>query len=433
MNILSIAGSDPSSGAGIQADIKTFSSLGVYGLCVITAITSQNTKNFSRVETVSNDMIKSQLESVLSDFKINMIKIGMVYSSGIIKTVYSMLKKTKIPIVLDPVFESTTGGTLLQKEAFSDFKKFLVPLSHVITPNVAEAEKLSGLKIKNQQDVRKAANKIHNFGAKKIIIKGGDLPGDISRDFVLEDSKFYSFSAKKIPITIHGSGCTFSASLAVALAKGKSLKDAVRFAKEFTTESIRNSQKIGKGISVVSVDTRDKIEKELSDAISSLAKIKNAYKIIPEVQTNFVFSKPNPRSINDILGVSGRIVKASRSIIPAGNLEYGGSRHVGSALLEIASKFPATRSAINIRFDKKFIKKAKTKKLLVKNYQRSDEPLKTKSKEGRTISWGIKEIIKDERKAPDLVFHTGDMGKEPMIIIFGKDPKDVLDKLAKII
>jgi len=433
MNILSIGGSDPSSGAGIQADIKTFSSLGVYGLCVITAITSQNTKNFSSVEKVSNDMIKSQLESVLSDFKIDIIKIGMVYSSDIIKTIYSMLKKTKIPIVLDPVFESTTGGTLLQKEAFNDFKKFLVSLSHIITPNVFEAEKLSGLKIRNEQDVRKAANKIHNLGAKKIVIKGGDLRGDISRDFVLDGSKFYSFSARKIPIKNHGSGCTFSASLAVALAKGKSLKDAVRFAKEFTTESIRNSQKIGKGIPIVNMDTKDKIERELSDAISSFTKIKNAYKIIPEVQTNFVFSKPKPRSINDILGVSGRIVKASKSLIPAGNLEYGGSKHVGSALLEMASKFPDTRSAMNIKFDKKFIKKAKAKKLVVKNYQRSDEPLNTKSKEGRTISWGIKGIIKNERKAPDLVFHTGDMGKEPMIIIFGNNPKDVLGKLAKII
>jgi len=171
----------------------------------------------------------------------------------------------------------------------------------------------------------------------------------------------------------------------------------------------------------------------LSDAISSLARIKNIYKIIPEVQTNFVFSKPKPRSINDILGVSGRIVKASRSIIPAGNLEYGGSRHVGSALLEVASKFPDTRSAMNIKFDKKIIKKAKTKKLLVKNYQRSDEPHKTKSKEGSTIPWGIKGAIKDTKKAPDLVFHTGDMGKEPMIILFGKNPKDVLDKLGKII
>lgn len=433
MHILSIGGSDPSSGAGIQADIKTFSSLGVYGLCVITVITSQNTKKFSRVEPVSNKMIKSQLELVLSDFKIDIIKIGMVYSSGVIKTVYSMLKKTKIPIVLDPVFESTTGGTLLQKEAFDDFKKLLLPLSYIITPNVPEAEKLTGMKIENEQDVRRAACKIHYLGAKNVIIKGGHLHKDVSSDFVLEGSKFYSFSAKKIPVTIHGTGCTFSASLAVALAKGKTIKDAVRFAKEFTTESIRNSQKIGKGIPIVSIDTKDKIEKELSDAISSFTKMKNIYKIIPEVQTNFVFSKPNPRSIMDILGVSGRIVKTSRSIIPAGNLEYGGSRHVGSALLEVASKFPNIRSAMNIKFDKKIIKKAKAKKFLVKSYQRSDESSKTKSKEGKTISWGIKGIIKDTNKAPDLVFHTGEIGKEPMIIIFGKNPKDVLGKLAKII
>lgn len=433
MHLLSIAGSDPSSGAGIQGDIKTFSSLGAYGLCVVTAITSQNTKKFSRVETVSSDMIKSQLESVLSDFKIDMIKIGMVYSSDIIKTVYSMLKKTKIPIVLDPVFESTTGGTLLEKEAFSDFKRFLVPLSHVITPNILEAEKLSGVKIKNDKDVRKAANKIHSFGAKNVIIKGGHLGGGIARDFVLEDSKFYSFSTKKIPITIHGSGCTFSASLAVALAKGKSLKDSVRFAKQFTTQSIKNSQKIGTGIPIVNIDTRDTIEKELSDAISSFIKIKNAYKIIPEVGTNYVFSKSKPRTIKDIMGVSGRIVRALTSVIPAGNLEYGGSRHVGSALLEVSSKFPNTRSAVNIKFDKKIINKARAKKLLVRNYQRSDEPLKTKYKEGRTISWGIKGIIKKEKRAPDLVFHTGDIGKEPMIILFGKDPKEILDKLGKII
>ena len=168
-------------------------------------------------------------------------------------------------------------------------------------------------------------------------------------------------------------------------------------------------------------------------SISNFTKIKNAYKIIPEVQTNFVFSKPKPRTINDILGVSGRIVKASRSVITAGNLEYGGSRHVGSAVLEMISKFPNTRSAMNIKYDKKLINKAKAKGLRIKNYQRYDEPLKTKSKEGGTISWGIKGITKNEKRAPDMVFHTGDMGKEPMIILFGKNPKDVLGKLAKII
>ncbi|HSB57945.1 MAG TPA: bifunctional hydroxymethylpyrimidine kinase/phosphomethylpyrimidine kinase [Nitrosopumilaceae archaeon] len=432
MNILTIAGSDPSSGAGIQADIKTFSSLGVYGLCVITAVTSQNTKNFSSIEKISTEMVKSQLESVLSDFKINAIKIGMVYSSDIIKTLYSILKKIKTPIVLDPVFESTTGGTLLQKDAFDNFKKLLVPLCHVITPNILEAEKLSGIKIKNDQDVRKAAERIHSFGAKNIVIKGGHLSGDVARDFVLENSKFYSLSAKKIKITNHGSGCTFSASLAVGLAKGCNLKDAVKFAKEFTIKSIKNSQKIGKGIWIVNVDSKDKIERDLSDSISDFSRLKSAYKLIPEVGTNFVFSKSNPKTIKDVMGVSGRIVKASKSVIIAGSLEYGGSRHVATAVLEVSAKFPSTRSAINIKFDKKLINKATTKGLAVKSYKRSDEPTKSKLKEGKTISWGIKEIVKNQTKAPDLIFHTGDLGKEPMIILFGNDPKDVYAKIVKI-
>ena len=432
MNILSIAGSDPSSGAGIQNDIKTLSSLGAYGLTIITVVTSQNTRKFSRVEQISGKMISSQIESVLSDFRVDAIKIGMVYSSDVIKTIYSKLKKTRIPIVLDPVFESTTGGMLLQKEAFGDFKKLLVPLCHVITPNVSEAEKLAGMKIKNKNEARRAANKIQNLGAKNVIITG-HLHGDSVEDLVLEGSKFYSFSAKKIPITNHGSGCTFSASLAVFLAKGNSLRDAVKLAKEFTLSSIKNSQKLGKGIAVVNVDTQDKIKKELEDEISNFTKIKDAYKLIPEVGTNFVFSKSRPKTISDIVGISGRIVKAFDKVLVAGSLEYGGSRHVGSALLEVAKKFPMTRSALNMKYEKSFINKAKTRGLAVKNYHRVEEPSKIKSKEGGTIPWGIRGAIKDSRKAPDLIFHTGDLGKEPMSIIFGTSPKDVLEKLTTVI
>lgn len=433
MNVLTIAGSDPSSGAGIQNDIKTFSSLGVYGLCVITIVTSQNTKKFSRVEKVSPDMIKSQLHSVLSDFKIDAIKIGMVYSSDIIKTVHSVLKKTEIPIILDPVFKSTTGGILLQENAFADFKRLLVPLCYIITPNVFEAEKLSGLKIKKEKDARLVASKIRSLGAKNIVITGGDSHGKTATDFVLEGSRLYSFSAKKIPIINRGSGCTFSAALAVFLAKGNGIRDSVRLAKEFTTESIRKSQKIGKGIAIVSVDTKDKIKKELDESVSNFTKIKNAYKLIPEVGTNFVFSKPRPRSINDIVGVSGRIVKAFEKVLVAGSLEYGGSRHVGSALLEVARRFPPARSAINVKYDRKLITTAKTRGFLVREYQRSDEPKKTKAEEGKTISWGIKGVVKQAKKAPDLIFHAGDLGKEPMIILFGKNPKEVLDKLGTIL
>ena len=274
MIALSIAGSDPSAGAGIQSDLKTFAALGVHGLTVITAITSQSTSRFSKVQEISSEMVQSQIESVLSDFNIDVIKIGMVYSSSIIKAIYFKLKEIKIPIVLDPVFGSTTGGVLLQNEALPLFKKLLVPLSFVITPNVPEAEKLTGMRIKTSNDVRKIAAKIHHMGAENIVIKGGHLDSKNATDFVLEKTKFYSFSGKRIDRTTHGGGCNFSASLAAYLARGHSLKTAVKFAKEFSFKSIVNSQKIGKGIFVTKIHMNDEIENKLSNAISKFANLK---------------------------------------------------------------------------------------------------------------------------------------------------------------
>ena len=433
MIILSIAGSDPSAGAGIQADLKTFSTLGAYGLTVVTAITSQNTRKFFKVKEISSDMIKSQLESVLSDFDINVIKIGMVYSSSVIKAIYSELKEIKAPIILDPVFESTTGGVLLQKQALPLFKKLLVPLSFVITPNIPEAERLAGIKIRTPKDVRKAAEIIHRMGAKNIVIKGGHLDGKLVTDFVLEKNKFYTFSGRRIERTTHGGGCNFSASLAVSLAKKSNLKDAVKFAKDYSFKSISNSQKVGRGIFITKIGKEDDIEKELSDAIFKFTNLKNIFKYIPEVQTNFVFSKPKPRSLDDILGVSGRIVKDGQKLIVAGTLQYGSSRHVGSAVLEMAKKFPSIRSGINIKYDKELIKKAISKNYSVLHYERIKEPSTTKTKEGHTISWGVKNAIKNTTKPADLVFHKGDFGKEPMILIFGANPIQVLGKLAKIV
>lgn len=433
MNVLSIAGSDPSSGAGIQGDLKTCSALGAYGFSVITAITSQNTLKFSKVQQVSSDMIKNQIDSVLSDFKIDAIKIGMVYSSDIIKAIYSKIKKIKIPIILDPVFESTTGGLLLQKDAFADFKKLLIPLAHTITPNIPEAEKLTGIKIRDERSVRQSLVRIRQMGTKNVIIKGGHMKKNIVTDFVLENSKFYEFSGKRIPVTTHGSGCGFSAALAVSIAKGNSFRDSVRFAKEFVEESIRKSQKVGKGISIAKAESADKIESDLTDAISVFSDIKNIYTLIPECQTNFVFSKPNPKSLIDIMGVTGRIVKTGKAVVVAGDLKYGGSRHVGSAVLQVTKKFPKIRSALNIKYDQSTIRKAIEKKLFVLSYDRVVEPLKTKTKEGSSISWGIQSAIKNAKKSPDLIFHRGDIGKEPMILIFGINPKDTLAKLRKIV
>jgi len=432
MNLLSIGGSDPSSGAGIQSDVKTFAEFNVYGLTVITAITGQNTSSFGMIEPVSDRILKNQLESIISDFEISGIKIGMVYNSQIIKTLYQQLKKLKIPIVVDPVLKSTTGGELMQKTAISDFQKFILPLATVITPNKFEAEIISKIKISSEKSIEKSAKIIQRMGAKNVVITGIEKKNNKITDFVLEKNAKYTIVGDKIANVNHGSGCNYSAVMIFALANNKTIRESVKFAKEFTYNSIKNAKKIGKGISITDIQKQDKTHSELSHAINEFAKMKNIYKNIPECQTNFVYSKQKPKSTKDILGVSGRIVKSGKEVMVAGNLAYGGSKHVATALLTVNKKFLGIHSAINIKFQNTTITKIKKLKLKISNYDRIQEPNSVKNK-GSTIEWGIKNAIKNLKEPPDVIFHKGDFGKEPMIIIFGETPEIVLKKLSKII
>ena len=424
MNVLSIGGSDPSSGAGIQSDIKTFENHGVYGLTVITAITSQNTKKISKILPISSEIIKSQLESVLNDFKIDAIKIGMLYDKSIIKIVYSVIKKQKCPIVVDPIIESTTKTILLKKSAIKDYKKMIIPLATIITPNKQEAKILAGT-----SSIQEAAKKIQRLGAKNVIITGYNESKKVIEDFVLESGKEYILKGKKIEIINHGSGCNYSASIASSLALKKSIHDAAQHAKEYVFQSIKNSKKVGKGVNVT-YKKISKIQKELSNSIIDFQNIKNSSKLIPECQTNFVFSKIKPKKINNVLGVSGRLVKAGDKIIQAGELTYGGSQHVATAVIKVSKKFPEIRSAINIKYEPSLITKAKKQGMKVISYDREKESKNSKQKENSSISWGISSCLKSTK--PDMIYHKGDIGKEPMIIIFGTNPEQVVKKILLI-
>ena len=432
MNLLSIGGSDPSSGAGIQSDIKTFSTFDVHTLTIITAITGQNTSNFGMVEPVSKKILENQFESIISDFKIDGIKIGMLYNSEIIKTVYQYLKKLKIPIVVDPVIKSTTGGMLIKKSAIDDFKKFIIPLATIITPNRFEAEILAKTKINSKNTPEKIAKIIQTMGAKNVVITGVEIKNKEVLDFVLEENKKYYITDKKISKINRGSGCIHSAAVLYAIIKNKNIKESLKFAKKITLNSIKNSKKVGKGIVITNVGRYDEIEIKLSNSINEFTKIKNIYKNIPECQTNFVYSKEKPKSIKEILVISGRIVKAGKDTIVAGNLSYGGSKHVATELLTVSKKYPKIHSAINLKYKKETISKIKKLKLATYDYNRSEEPQDVKIK-GSTIAWGIKTAIKNSRKRPDVIYHKGDFGKEPMILVFAETPDIIIKKIMKII
>ncbi|MGA0296300.1 MAG: bifunctional hydroxymethylpyrimidine kinase/phosphomethylpyrimidine kinase [Nitrosopumilaceae archaeon] len=430
MNIVSIGGSDPSGGAGIQSDVKDLQLLDAYALTVVTAITGQNTSKFGLIQPSSKKIMKDQLDMIFSDFKVEGVKIGMVYNSEIIKTIYDSLKKLTIPIVLDPVIKSTTGGMLIKNSAIKDFKKYLLPLSTVITPNKYEAEFISKSKINSKKSLKNAVEIIQKLGSHNVIVTGLSLEKGEIADYINTEKSQDFIISRKISTKNHGSGGNYSAAMTFSLAQGKSIIESAKFAQKFTFESIKGAQKRGKGI-IITNKKIDRLQNQLSKSITNFIEMKNISDRIPECQTNFVFAKKSPKSIKDVLGISGRLVKSGNYVIKAGDLEYGGSTHVATAVLEINKKFKHIRSGINLKFSENAILKLEKNELVVKSYDRLKEPKKIKNKEGSSIQWGISEVLSKSKTPPDVIYHKGDIGKEPMILIFGEDPQVVIQKISK--
>ena len=439
---LTIAGSDSSGGAGIQADMKTMSALGIYSCTVITAITAQNTSNVDYILPLDADIIKKQIMSILSDIPIHAIKIGMVYNNEIITAISDTLRNLKIPIVLDPIVSAGTGAQLLQREFLSDFKNKLIPICDVVTPNISEAEKLSGIRIKNESDIKKTALKIQKQGARNVVIKGGHFRNEemIIIDTILDE--FGKFTVIKNPrmklVETHGSGCNFSAAVTAFVALKFPVVKACIMANKYVHNSIVNTLKIGKGIPVnnpistmYEESCKYKVMEELANAVDQLTNLKNFEKLIPETQSNIAYAIPYAKKIEDVAGVNGRIVKVGDRSIPTSGIKFGASRHVASSILEYMKINQLVRSALNIRNDKKILDKC-NRLYRVTHYERKLEPKTIKNKEGKSISWGVSQALSKNPDA-DIIYHTGDMGKEPMIIIFGQNPQEVVDKVKKIL
>ena len=247
--VLTIAGSDSGGGAGIQADIKSMSANGVFAMSVVTAVTAQNTEEVTDVFELPTSIVAAQIDAVFDDFDVAAVKTGMLSSAPIVETVARMLKPQNVTnLVVDPVMISKSGHLLLKPDAISAIKGQLFPLALLVTPNIHEAQQLSGIEIKTLADARRAAKIIHGFGCKYVLIKGGHLPTDRATDLLYDGRFFNVFKGEFIdtPHT-HGTGCTFASAIAAHLAQGKSVNDAVQAAKTYLTEAIRHSLAIGHG------------------------------------------------------------------------------------------------------------------------------------------------------------------------------------------
>ncbi len=241
--VLTIAGSDSGGGAGIQADLKTFSALGCYGMSVVTALTAQNTTGVTGIHAVPPDFVVQQMAAVFSDIGTDAVKIGMLYSAELIQAVSDGLRRHEASnIVLDPVMVAQSGDKLLQDAAITALKNHLLPLATVLTPNLPEAAVLLGQEVKGLDDMQEAAKNLAAFGSRSVLLKGGHAQGDDSSDvlYIAEDDLCVVLGDRRIrTANTHGTGCTLSSAIAAYLAKGEAIAPAIRKAKTYIGEAIR--------------------------------------------------------------------------------------------------------------------------------------------------------------------------------------------------
>lgn len=244
-----IAGSDSGGGAGIQADLKTFQEFKVFGASAITALTAQNTLGVHGVYPVEASFVTAQLQAILADFNVRAIKTGMLFDASIIRAVVTELKQMNIPLVIDPVMIAKGGQSLLVQEAVQALKMELLPLATVCTPNIPEAEVLTGIKIENEEDIERAAQLILSTGVRCVVMKGGHLDGSYATDSIYQAGAAPFFVQTKRLETrhTHGTGCTFSAAITAQLAKGVPLENAIIEAKRFVDAAIKYPLHIGQG------------------------------------------------------------------------------------------------------------------------------------------------------------------------------------------
>lgn len=247
--VLSIAGFDPSSGAGITADLKTIAAHGLFGISCITALTVQSTQGVSQVHPVSANLVRSTLKVLLDDFQPAAVKIGMLGSGQAVEAVARILEEHKLPnVVLDPVLKGSSGAALLAAEGIHLLMQRLLPLIDVVTPNVGEAQQLTGLRVSTAPQMRAAAQQLHSFGAKAVVVTGGHL--DRPTDILSQGSgmQIVEFAGERVSTnSTHGTGCAFASAVACNLAIGRSLEESVRNAKLYVTGALKSAYRIGKG------------------------------------------------------------------------------------------------------------------------------------------------------------------------------------------
>jgi hydroxymethylpyrimidine/phosphomethylpyrimidine kinase len=436
--VLTIAGSDSGGGAGIQADLKTITVLGGYGMSVITALTAQNTVGVQAILELPLDFVEKQIDSVISDIGADAVKTGMLSSSEVVALVARKIREHRLKrVVIDPVMVAKSGDALLKEEAQRTLREKLIPLALVVTPNIPEAAALCGFEVNSRETMRQAAAKIHKMGARNVLVKGGHLEGEIV-DILFDGKDFHEYFTKRVATkNTHGTGCTFASAIATELAKGNPVQESISRAKAFMTAAIRSSLSLGKGhgpINPYALIAREAGRFHVIESLQKAFKIlknKEVGNLIPEVQSNLGYALPHAETKEDVAAFPGRITRLEDSIAIVSGPAFGASRHIAKIILTLMRQNPDMRSTMNLRFSEEIISACQGAGMEVRSFDRAQEPAHIREREGSSLEWGTG-VVLEEGMVPDIIFDRGDLGKEPMVRVIGRNPEEVVRKVLKI-
>lgn len=449
-SLLTIAGLDPSGGAGLAQDLGVFSSQGFHGLCVPTALVPQGPRGVHAVIPVGTRELASMLD-VLEQEVENLagVKIGVLSTGEQAERVVAFLlaragtradTRAEMPVVIDPVLSAKNGVQLTSREALQALLENLRPLCPVVTPNLSEAEILTGLQIRDLASMKEGARALCTTGAGAVVVKGGHLPQtEEPTDLFCDGREVVVHKKKRVPAEIHGTGCLFSALLLTFLARGYVPVEAFLATEAAMEEALEMPYLLGQGgyhYSSLSITRAQEAERfrvlralrEAAQLLKQLAPVE----LVPAVQMNLGYALREAETVEEVAAFPGRIGTWDNQLLFKEEPAFGASSHIARLILTMMRRFPHMRACLNLRFSQRVVAKASAAGLLVLEADRRSEPQEIREAEGKSLDFLLEQVLAECTTAPDLVYDRGDFGKEPMIRLFGRTPAEVLQKLKVV-
>lgn len=458
---LTIAGSDPSSGAGIQADIRTFEKCGAYGFSAITAITFQSAKEVRGYHSISG-YLEAQLSPILEAYPVRHVKIGMIPDKVSLKAISKYIEEYNLNAVLDPVTIASTGDRLSEFGLETQIVKELFPKVKVITPNLQET-----LNITNKSaDINKSysLSEVKQLSVdllmmlypqkafidieKAVVIKSAYEDGNNIYDVACFtklnqqrelDVEHMFFSKRKVDIkeNVHGTGCVFSSAITAYMSKNLSLSESIRLAEDFFDHAFQTVLTLPGGGHVLDVSNlkgKEEILLQIKAIYRHLSQNPDFSILIPEVRMNISGAMLNAQSKEEVAGFDGRITIINGYPIASGEIKFGASNHTARLLLTAKHYDPTIKFVCNVKYRPEWIKRLQSQsKLLLHEVMRGEQPESIKSKEHSTMQWIIERSYTEHNKIPDIIWDKGEYGKEPMIRVFGRTHTEMIEKLDTIL